>query len=103
MNAVDDEAFEEGFEQAYRAVKGAGQLFIPFPRERSLIPGSSKILPFMIRALSWRCGCKQGHSPGRRNKHEQDRKNAGTGRFTAVKTAQSKPATHVVKTINKPK
>lgn len=28
-------------------------------------------------------------------------RNAGTGRFTFVKTAKSKPATHVVETIKK--
>lgn len=30
-------------------------------------------------------------------------RNAGSGRFTTVKTAQSKPATHVVETIKKGK
>jgi hypothetical protein len=30
-------------------------------------------------------------------------RNAGTGRFTSVKTAQSKPATHGVETIKKGK
>ena len=30
-------------------------------------------------------------------------RNAGTGRFTPVKTAQSKPSTHVVETIKKGK
>ena len=30
-------------------------------------------------------------------------RNAGTGRFTSVKTAKGKPATHVVETIKKAK
>lgn len=30
-------------------------------------------------------------------------RNASSGRFTSVKTAQSKPATHVVETIKKGK
>ncbi len=30
-------------------------------------------------------------------------RNAGNGQFTAVKTAQTKPATHVVETIKKGK
>jgi hypothetical protein len=30
-------------------------------------------------------------------------RNASTGRFTTVRTAQGKPATHVVETIKKPK
>ena len=30
-------------------------------------------------------------------------RNAGTGRFTTVKTAKGKPATHVVETIKPPK
>lgn len=30
-------------------------------------------------------------------------RNAGTGRFTTVKTAETKPATHIVQTIKKGK
>jgi hypothetical protein len=49
MDPVDDNAYQEGFEQAYRAVKGPGVQSIPLPRQRTLIPGRT---PFQCGLLA---------------------------------------------------
>lgn len=48
------------------------------------------------------CSLRRGIRPGKEVIHmAKIGRNAGTGRFTSVKTAQSKPKTHVVETIKK--